>query len=414
MQHHLGDTAGEKDLNRRMMPRTVRQGVDDARHAAVDVGPVLRGRAAQAGRVRDRGQVQDEVRRAAERGMRHHRVLDRGVGQDVLHRDPALLERHQRARRAARHVQPDWVARGRERRVAERHAERLADDLRGRGGAEELAAAAGRRAGAAAELGRLLRARARRGRSARQSSAPARHRRPSSGRSVTPPGTSTHGRSWRPGERHHHGRQTLVAGGHAEDAAPSGERSNQPPEDRRRVVSIGEAVEHRRRALRAAIAGVGAGRGEGDGAGALELVRRGLHEQADFPVAGVVAERDRRAIRRADPAVSREDEELRAADGGRLPAHAGVLRPAEDIAGRSRAQHLRRQRQRAHGTGERASTTSKSDRIVDVELIGVHDGQFPLMPPPWRARSTASITPSNSPRFRGTLRAATLFVSQTI
>ena len=40
--------------------------------------------------------------------------------------------------------------------MPQRHAERFADDLRGRRGAEELAAAAGRRARAAAELGRLL------------------------------------------------------------------------------------------------------------------------------------------------------------------------------------------------------------------------------------------------------------------
>ena len=155
---------------------------------------------------------------------------------------------------------------------------------------------------------------------------------PSRGSSVTPPGTSTHGRSWLAGERHHHGGQPLVARGDAEDAATRRERSNQAAEDRGGVVAIGEAVEHRRRALRTAIAGIGARGREGDGARALELVRRGLHEQADFPVPGVIAESDRRSVRRADAAVRREDEELFAADGGRLPAHPGVLRPAEDVA----------------------------------------------------------------------------------
>ena len=38
------------------------------------------------------------------------------------------------------------------------------------------------------------------------------------GGSVTPPGTSTHGRSCMRGQRHHHRRQALVAGGHAEHA----------------------------------------------------------------------------------------------------------------------------------------------------------------------------------------------------
>ncbi len=35
------------------------------------------------------GQVQDQVRRAAKRRVRHHRVVHRGVGQDVFHPDAA-------------------------------------------------------------------------------------------------------------------------------------------------------------------------------------------------------------------------------------------------------------------------------------------------------------------------------------
>ena len=54
---------------------------------------------------------------------------------------------------AAGHVEPDRLAGGRERGVRQREAERFADDLRGGRGAEELAAAAGRGAGAAAHLG---------------------------------------------------------------------------------------------------------------------------------------------------------------------------------------------------------------------------------------------------------------------
>ena len=263
---------------------------------------------------------------------------------------PRALESHQCPGGSARHVQPDRVARRRERGVAERHAERLADHLRRRGGAEELAAAPGGRARAATEFRRLLE---------RQFAVDEPHAdRLHAARIVSLDGqerdASRHEHARKVvtrGERHHHRGQTLVAGGDAEDAATRRERSNQAAEDGRRVVAIGEAVEHRRRALRAAVARIGAGGGEGDRAGSLELARRGLHEQADFPVPGVVAERDRRAIRRADPAVRRENEELRAADRRRLPAHAGVLRPAEDVAGRPRPQHLRGQRQRTHRTG---------------------------------------------------------------
>ena len=54
------------------------------------------------------------------------------------------------------HVEPDRLARRGERGVGQGHAEGLGDDLRGRGGAEELAAAAGAGAGAAAQFGGLL------------------------------------------------------------------------------------------------------------------------------------------------------------------------------------------------------------------------------------------------------------------
>ena len=88
-----------------------------------------------------------------------------------------------------------------------------------------------------------------------------RPRRRSAG-SVTPPGTSTPGRSRAPGERHHHRREALVAGGDAEDAAPRRQRADQPPQHDRRVVAVRQAVEHPGRALRAAVARVGAEAGE--------------------------------------------------------------------------------------------------------------------------------------------------------
>ena len=193
---------------------------------------------------------------------------------------------------------------------------------------------------------------------------------PSRGRSVTPPGTSTHGRSWLAGERHHHGGQPLVARRDAEHAVTRRKRSNQPPEDRRGIVPIGEAVEHGRRALRTAIARIGAGRSEGDRARAFEFARRGLHQQADLPVPGVIAESDRRSVRRADSAVGGEDQELLSADGGGLPSHPGVLRPAEDIARGARAEHLLGERERARRS-RNVCRHVKERRVFDLELIEI-------------------------------------------
>ena len=81
-----------------------------------------------------------------------------GVGQDVPRRRSALLQLQHGARGAAGHIEPDRLAGRRQRRVRQRQAQRFADDLRRGGGAEELAAAAGRRAGPAAQVGRLLQA----------------------------------------------------------------------------------------------------------------------------------------------------------------------------------------------------------------------------------------------------------------
>ena len=46
---------------------------------------------------------------------------------------------------------------------------------------------------------------------------------------------------------------------------------------------------------------------------ALQFLGRGLHQQPDFPVAGVIAQSDRRAVGRANAAMGTEDEELLAA-----------------------------------------------------------------------------------------------------
>ena len=82
------------------------------------------------------------------------------------------------------------------------------------------------------------------------------------------------------------------------------QRADQPAEDDRRVVAVRQAVQHARRALRAAVARVGARRRRtGSPPSRLNSSAAASIEQADLPVPGVVAERDRRAVVGADAAV---------------------------------------------------------------------------------------------------------------
>ena len=155
---------------------------------------------------------------------------------------------------------------------------------------------------------------------------------------MTPPGTRTQGRSCIDSQCDHHRGQAFVACCDAERAAPGGQRTDQTAEYGRRVVAIRQAVEHRVGALRTAIAGIGAIARERNRARLFEFVRRGFHQQADFPVAGVIAQCDGGAVGGADSAVRRENQELFAAERRGIPAHAGVLAQAEEIAGgRSRS-----------------------------------------------------------------------------
>ena len=169
--------------------------------------------------------------------------------------------------------------------------------------------------------------------------------------SITPPGTSTAGRPEQPASA------IIIAGrplSHvATPSTPAArrQRADQPAQDDRRVVAVRQAVEHARRALRAPVARVAAEAGERHEAALRQLARRGLHQQADLPVAGVVAERDRRAVGRADPAQRAQHQELLAPEPAGVQAHAGVLRPAEQVAARAAAQHLLGQREPARGPG---------------------------------------------------------------
>jgi len=73
-------------------------------------------------------------------------------------------------------------------------------------------------------------------------------------------------------------------------------------------------------------------------------------------VPGVVSQRHRAAVLAAQAAVCADDDVLRAAQGRGAPAHAHVLRQAEDVAARLLAQHVRGKGEPARGpvTGEPA------------------------------------------------------------
>ena len=168
---------------------------------------------------------------------------------------------------------------------------------------------------------------------------------------MTPPGTSTEGSAEEAGESHHHRGQALVAGGHAEHAAPRGQAADEAAEDGGGVVAIGERIVHAGGALQAAVAGVRTIAREGQRADALKLARSRVHHQAHFPVAGVVAERDDAAVGGAQAAVGAEDEVFGRAEARRVEAHAGIERPAEQVARGPVAQLLRRDGQGALRSG---------------------------------------------------------------
>ena len=314
--------------------------------------------------------MQNQVHRSAERGVDRQRVLHGRVGEDVGHRHAACVERDQRAGRPPRHVQPDRVPGRGQRRVAQRHAKCLAHDLRGRGRAEKLAAAAGRCAGVAPDISRMLQ----RDVAVRESRADRLH-----ARGVFPldrqQGDAPRHQDARQiavcRKRHHHRGQTLVARGDAEHAAPRRQRSNQAAENRRGVVAERQAVEHRRRPLGSAVAGIGTRGSEGDRTVFLEHPRGGFHEEADLPMTGVITQRDRRAVSGTNAAVRRQHQELPAAKRRGIPAHPRVLAPAKQIARRPLPQHVRRKWQRAGRPGC-MSTHIGQCRVVVVEEIFRH------------------------------------------
>ncbi len=237
---------------------------------------------------------------------------------------------------------------------------------------------------------------------------------PSSGSSATPPGTSTPGSSPDPASAIIMAGKSFVTGRKPDDAAARWQRSDQAPEDDGCVVPVRQAVEHSGSALRAPVAGVGAVAGERDRAQSLQFLRRGLHQEPDLPVAGVVAERDRLALGVPDPSVGAEQKDLLPAQVLRLPAHSDVVRPGEQFPRRPFAEHFGGERQGALGT--RRPGVNVIDRSVariedafrrvshEIRLAagGVRRSERPLRAAP---RRPAGATGS---RFAGTQETATL------
>ena len=330
-----------------MIARAVWKHVHNPGNAAVYALPILHRRPSQAGGESDRRNVEQQIRRTAKRRVQNHGILYRRIGDDVARAQARVASSRRIAcERAARHIQPNRFARRRQRRVNNRQSQSFRHNLRGRGRAQKLASAARRRArpatgqcrfferdfvmsisradglhfpGVFAVLG--------------HESYSARHQH---ARQIM------HSR-----KRHHHRRQSFVAGRDADHAFARRQGTNQPSEYDGRVISIRKRVEHARRPLGASIAWVGAAPANGIAPSAFNSRGRFRHKQADFPVTGVITERDRRSVRRAHAAVSAQNEHLFSKQPFRSPTHSGRLGHPKERARRQLQQHLRGDRQRS-------------------------------------------------------------------
>src|SRR5207302_9858913 len=116
------------------------------------------------------------------------------------------------------------------------------------------------------------------------------------------------------------------------------------------IVAVGQTVEHSRRTLRAAIAWIRTESGERNSTEPAQLDGGGFDQQSDFPVASVETKRDRLSIRRAQTALRADDQKFFAPKLGRIPAHAGILGEAENVAAGLVEEHFRRERELAGGS----------------------------------------------------------------
>ena len=86
MEHHFRHATGEEHAHGRMMDRPIGENADEARHDGIDLDPVIDRRQRNPGGVGEGGDVKEEIRRAAERGVNHHRVAQGSGGEDVARR----------------------------------------------------------------------------------------------------------------------------------------------------------------------------------------------------------------------------------------------------------------------------------------------------------------------------------------
>ena len=85
MEHHFRHATGEEHAHGRMVDWAVGKNADEARHDGIDPDPVIDRRQGNAGGVGEGGDVEEEICRAAEGGVDHHRVAQ-GSGRDDVSR----------------------------------------------------------------------------------------------------------------------------------------------------------------------------------------------------------------------------------------------------------------------------------------------------------------------------------------
>ena len=152
-------------------------------------------------------------------------------------------------------------------------------------------------------------------------------------------------------QRHHHGREPFVTRGDTEHSPARRQGTDESAKDLGGIIAVREAIHHADGSLRSTVARIGDETGKRDAVMGSQLLGGRLHEQSDLPVTRVVAQSDGRSVGSADASLRAEDEEFFAAQLHRVPAHADVVSPAEEIAARRMPQQLLRQRQRAGRAG---------------------------------------------------------------
>ena len=116
----------------------------------------------------------------------------------------------------------------------------------------------------------------------------------------------------------------------------------------------------------ATVAGIAAETRERDGTTGSEFDGRFPHQQTHFVMTRVVAESYRRAIFGSNTALGTEDQVLVAPEVVRIPAHASILGPAENVPAGQGPQHRRRQGQLAR-RADRVCLNFEDRRIVRSE-----------------------------------------------